>query len=94
MLQCQIWGRETGNAGKWEALTQGTPRKKKICRSIPAGVSAQFLLSELKKKSVECGQSVAWLNFGELMYSSTCSKFGWSFFDTISHPHFYTIVAG
>jgi hypothetical protein len=21
MLQCQIWGRGTGNAGEWEALT-------------------------------------------------------------------------
>jgi len=22
MLQCQIWGRGTGNAGEWKALTQ------------------------------------------------------------------------
>ena len=36
MLQCQIWGRGTGNAGEWEALTQGTQGKeRKICRSLP-----------------------------------------------------------
>ena len=35
MQQCRILGRGTGNAGKWEALTQGTQGKKtKICRSI------------------------------------------------------------
>jgi len=28
MLQCQIWGRGTGNAGEWKALTQGTQGKK------------------------------------------------------------------
>jgi hypothetical protein len=34
MLQCQIWGRGTGNAGEWEALTQETGGKKtgKQCR--------------------------------------------------------------
>ena len=47
MLQCQIWGRGTGNAGEWEALTQGTQKKKrKICRSIPAAsFSPVFALS-------------------------------------------------
>jgi hypothetical protein len=24
MLQCRVWGRGTGNAGEWKALTQGT----------------------------------------------------------------------
>ena len=28
MLQCRIWDRGTGNAGIWEALTQGTQGKK------------------------------------------------------------------
>ena len=28
MLQCRIGGRGTGNAGEWEALTQGTQGKK------------------------------------------------------------------
>jgi len=28
MLQCRIWGRGTGNAGEWEALTQGTQGEK------------------------------------------------------------------
>ena len=37
MLQGRIWGRGTGKAGKWEALTQGTQgEKRKIYRSIPA----------------------------------------------------------
>ena len=38
MLQCQIWGRGTGNVGKWEALkTRGTGGKdRNVCHSIPA----------------------------------------------------------
>ena len=28
MLQCRIWGRGTGSAGAWEALTQGAQGKK------------------------------------------------------------------
>jgi len=28
MLQCQIWGRGTGIASGWKALTQGTQGKK------------------------------------------------------------------
>jgi len=47
MLQCQIWGRGTGNAGEWEAITQGTHGEKtKICRSLPnASFSPLFALS-------------------------------------------------
>ena len=34
MLQCQIWGKGTENAGEWKALTQGTKgKKRKFCRS-------------------------------------------------------------
>ena len=33
MLQCQIWGRGTGNAGEWKALTQ---RKRKQVGCEPA----------------------------------------------------------
>ena len=38
LLQGRIWGRGTGKAGEWEALTQGTQGEKteKICRSTPA----------------------------------------------------------
>jgi len=37
LLQCQIWGRGTGNASEWKALTQGTKgKKRKFCRSISA----------------------------------------------------------
>jgi hypothetical protein len=37
MLQGQIWGRGTGKAGEWEALTQGTQGEKtKFCRSTSA----------------------------------------------------------
>ena len=45
MLQCRIWGRGTGIAGEWEALTQGTQgEKKKICHSTPAaGFSPVFV---------------------------------------------------
>ena len=39
ILLCQIWGRDTGNAGEWKALTQGTQGKKtKAYRSILAAV--------------------------------------------------------
>ena len=39
MLQCRVWGRDTGNAGEWKALTQGTQGKKtKAYRSILAAV--------------------------------------------------------
>ena len=39
MLQCRIWGRGTGNAGEWKALTQGTQgKKRRLCRSIPASI--------------------------------------------------------
>jgi hypothetical protein len=48
MLQCQIWGRGTGNAGEWEALTQGTQRGKKSAAPYLLRVSARFLLSELR----------------------------------------------
>ena len=30
-MQGRIWGRGTGNAGKWEALTQGTQGKNTCC---------------------------------------------------------------
>jgi len=38
MLQYRIWGRGTGNAAEWQALTQGTQGKQteKIRRSVPA----------------------------------------------------------
>jgi len=37
MLQCRIWGRGTGNADEWKALTQGTHGETiTTCRSIPA----------------------------------------------------------
>ena len=39
MLQCQIWGRGTGNAGEWKALTQGTNGKKK---NLPLHTCFQF----------------------------------------------------
>ena len=47
MLQFQIWGRGTGNAGEWKALTQGTQGEKiKTCRSLPAAsfISPVFAL--------------------------------------------------
>ena len=49
MLQCQIWGRGTGNAGEWKALTQGTQGKKTEKSVAPylLRVSARFLLSGL-----------------------------------------------
>ena len=51
MLQCRIWGRGIGNAGEWEALTQGTQGKKReICRSLPtANSSPVFALSVAAK---------------------------------------------
>jgi hypothetical protein len=50
MLQYKIWGRGTGNAGEWEALTQGTQGKKTDKSVAPylLQVSARFLLSELR----------------------------------------------
>ena len=49
MLQCRVWGRDTGNAGEWEALTQGTQGKKTERSVAPylLRVSARFLLSAL-----------------------------------------------
>ena len=49
MPQCRIWGRGTGNAGKWEALTRETQGKKtkKSC-SIPATSFSLVLLSDLR----------------------------------------------
>ena len=41
MLQCRIWGRGTGNAGEWKALTQGTKgNKTKYVAPYPLLVSA------------------------------------------------------
>ena len=50
MLQCQIWGRGTGNAGEWKALTQGTKWKKIVISIAPylLRVSARFSLSGLQ----------------------------------------------
>ena len=50
MLQGRIWGRGTGKAGEWEALTQGTQGKKAEKAVAPnlLRVSARFLLSELR----------------------------------------------
>ena len=70
MLQFQIWGRGTGNAGEWKALTQGTQGKKtKNCRSIPAASSSPvFALSvaatNMTPTKFKWGQSVAWLISG------------------------------
>ena len=48
MLHCRIGGRGTGNAGEWEALTQGTQGKKRNPSLHTCCVSAQFLLSKLQ----------------------------------------------
>ena len=61
MLQCQIWGRGTGNAGEWKALTQGTGEKEK---NLLRRVSAQFFLSALpgiyaRQIKFEWGQTMA-----------------------------------
>ena len=50
MLQYQIWDRGTGNAGKWEALTQGTQGKKaeKAVAPYLLRVSARVMLFELR----------------------------------------------
>ena len=52
MLQGRVWGRDTGKAGKWEALTQGTQGKKAEKTVSPhlLRVSARFLLSEFGSK--------------------------------------------
>jgi hypothetical protein len=69
MLQCQIWGRGTGNAGEWKALTQGTQGKRgKICRSIPAASFGPVFALRVAAKlydfdKIKWGQSVAWLVF-------------------------------
>jgi len=48
MLQCRLWGRGTGIAGEWEALTQGTMGEKiTIVAPNLQQVSARFLLPEL-----------------------------------------------
>ena len=47
MLQCRFWGRGTGNAGEWEALTQWTQGGEFVTPHL-LRVSAQFLLSELQ----------------------------------------------
>jgi len=73
MLQCRIWDRGTGNAGEWEALTQGTQgKKRKICSSYLLRASALFLLSELRgqiqvNNKCKRGQSVAWVDFDEIV---------------------------
>jgi len=69
MLQCQIWGRDTGNAGEWEALTGTQGRKKKYVVPYLLRVSARFSLSGLRANYMtltkfKWGQSVAWLIFG------------------------------
>ena len=66
MLQCQIWGRGTGNAGEWKALTQGTGEKEK---NLLRRVSAQFFLSALpgiymRQIKVEWGQTMACVKSG------------------------------
>ena len=52
MLQCQIWGRGTGNACEWEALTQGTSdtggKDKASVAPYLLRVSVRFLLSALR----------------------------------------------
>ena len=52
MLQGRIWGKGTGKAGEWEALTQGTQGKKaeKAVSPYLLRVSARFLLPELRTK--------------------------------------------
>jgi hypothetical protein len=48
MLHCQIWGRGTGNAGEWEALTQGTGGKdRKISHSKPAASFSQVFVTRV-----------------------------------------------
>ena len=71
MLQCRVWGRDTGNAGEWEALTQGTQGKKTERSVAPylLRVSARFLLSALLpiymgQLKFEWGQSMACVKSG------------------------------
>jgi hypothetical protein len=49
MLQCQIWGRGTGNTGEWKAPTQWTKGKQtgKSVSPYLLRVSARFFLSAL-----------------------------------------------
>ena len=51
MLQCQIWGRGAGNAGVWEALTQGKKTDLSIAPYL-LRLSARFLLLELPKQRI------------------------------------------
>jgi len=49
MLQDRVWGRGTGTAGEWKALTQGARGKKeKSVAPHLLRVSVRFLLSELR----------------------------------------------
>ena len=68
MLQGRFRGRGTGKASEWEALTQGTQGKKTNKSVAPylLWVSARFLLSELRTKTLitlkfKWGQSLEWL---------------------------------
>ena len=74
MLQCQIWGRGTGNVGKWEALkTRGTGGKdRNVCHSIPAaGFSPVFV-------PIVAGWSQAWYKV-EIELSGGLVGVGWKF---------------
>jgi hypothetical protein len=90
-------GQGTGNAGVWEALTQGTQGKKADKSAAPylLRVSAQFLLLELRSKILiklkfKWGQSVAWLKFGANLCSVTCRNFRLCFSGSIINPQLYT----
>jgi hypothetical protein len=101
MLQCRIWGRGTGNAGEWEALTHRTQGKTtKSVASYLRQISARFLLHSCGVKYsliYNCKGFMAWLGFIKIVWPLPCNNFGWSFFikfAPISHPHSYTRVAG
>jgi len=78
--------------------TRDKGEKEKFVAPHLLRVSARLLFAEswTKTKDIikfKCGQSVAWVGYDEIVRPLTCSKFGWSFFGPISHPHFYTRVA-
>jgi hypothetical protein len=96
MLQCQIWGRGTENAGEWETHKGHRGKIWKFVAPYPLRVLAWFLLPESWnniKNTIKFrwGQSIACLSFGANLCSVTCMA-GASF-GPISHPHFYTRVA-
>jgi hypothetical protein len=86
ILPCRVWGRGTGNACKWEALTLGTQGEKTEESVAPhlLRVSACFLLSEVRAIEVrqmkfEWGQSMGcvknnefFLNYAAQFLCCTC----------------------